>query len=119
MRKSLFYKISIVALLSLSGLIIVLAIYAILQKYTHLAEINLLKITQLLQQLFVFGIPAIIGVRFLNKNNGISNTPKKGYLEPTVIEMVTVAQNPQPTTGAHHENHDRRKRHCRTGRRHL
>ena len=47
MRKSLFYKISIVTLLSLSGLIIVLAIYAILQKYTHLAEINLLKITQL------------------------------------------------------------------------
>ena len=90
MRKSLFYKISIVTLLSLSGLIIVLAIYAILQKYTDLAEINLLKITQLLQQLFVFGIPAIIGIRFLNKNNGISNTNKTNNISIILLAIVFV-----------------------------
>ncbi len=63
MRKNLWYKLLILLFLSVSGLIITSLSSVLLYKYSNCTKDNVLKISLLIQQIFVFALPAIIAAK--------------------------------------------------------
>lgn len=63
MRKNLWYKLLILLFLSVAGLIITSLSSVLLYKYSNCTEDNILKISLLIQQIFVFALPAIIAAK--------------------------------------------------------
>ncbi len=63
MRKNLWYKLLILLFLSVAGLIITSLSSVLLYKYSGYTEDNILKISLLIQQIFVFALPAIIAAK--------------------------------------------------------
>lgn len=63
MRKNLWYKLLILLFLSVAGLIITSLSSVLLYKYSNCTKDNVLKISLLIQQIFVFALPAIIAAK--------------------------------------------------------
>ncbi len=63
MRKNLWHKLLIILFLSVAGLIITSVSSVLLYKYSGYTEDNILKINLLIQQIFVFALPAIIAAK--------------------------------------------------------
>ena len=85
MKKRIVYKLLILYFLSIAGFVISAILYSILIN-TPLDSITSLKITQLLQEILVFGLPAILAWRWL------SGDPIKTLLTNTAdIKSIIIA----------------------------
>ena len=83
MKKSIVYQLLLLSFLSISGFVISAILYSILIN-TPLDSITSLKITQLLQEILVFGLPAILAWRWL------SGDPVKALLTNTIDIKSTI-----------------------------
>lgn len=85
MKKSIVYQLLLLSFLSIAGFVISAILYSILIN-TPLDSITSLKITQLLQEILVFGLPAILAWRWL------SGDPIKTLLTNTAdIKSIIIA----------------------------
>jgi abortive infection protein len=85
MKKSIVYQLLLLSFLSISGFVISAILYSILVN-TPLDSNTSLKITQLLQEILVFGLPAILAWRRLSGN------PIKALLTNTIdIKSIIIA----------------------------
>lgn len=93
MQKNLFYNIFLILFLSALGLISSTIIYTILMSNTTLSGTNILKISQLTQQILVFAVPAIVASKLVFGNTLTSLRMNKIEIKEvffTVIIMVVL-----------------------------
>lgn len=69
MKKNLWHKLLILLFLSVAGLIITSVSSVLLYKYSNYAEDNIMIISLLIQQIFVFALPAIIAAKLVFGNS--------------------------------------------------
>lgn len=92
MKKSIVYQLLLLSFLSIAGFVISAILYSILIN-TPLDSITSLKITQLLQEILVFGLPAILAWRWLSGNQIktlLTNTADIKSIIITIIFIITI-----------------------------
>lgn len=92
MKKSIVYQLLLLSFLSIAGFVISAILYSILIN-TPLDSITSLKITQLLQEILVFGLPAILAWRWLSGNQiktSLTNTADIKSIIITIIFIITI-----------------------------
>ena len=92
MKKSIVYQLLLLSFLSIAGFVISAILYSILIN-TPLDSITSLKITQLLQEILVFGLPAILAWRWLSGNQIktlLTNTADIKSIIIAIIFIITI-----------------------------
>ena len=92
MKKSIIYQLLLLSFLSIAGFVISAILYSILIN-TPLDSITSLKITQLLQEILVFGLPAILAWRWLSGNQIktlLTNTADIKSIIIAIIFIITI-----------------------------
>lgn len=92
MKKSIVYQLLLLSFLSISGFVISAILYSILVN-TPLDSNTSLKITQLLQEILVFGLPAILAWRWLSGNQIktlLTNTADIKSIIIAIIFIITI-----------------------------
>lgn len=92
MKKSIVYQLLLLSFLSILGFVISAILYSILVN-TPLDSNTSLKITQLLQEILVFGLPAILAWRWLSGNQiktSLTNTADIKSIIITIIFIITI-----------------------------
>lgn len=92
MKKSIVYQLLLLSFLSIAGFVISAILYSILINIP-LDSITSLKITQLLQEILVFGLPAILAWRWLSGNQIktlLTNTADIKSIIIAIIFIITI-----------------------------
>ena len=93
MNKSIVYQLLLLSFLSISGLVISAILYYSILTNTSLDTITSLKVIQLLQEILVFGLPAILAWRWFFSNSTkilSTNTTDTKSIIIAIVFIITI-----------------------------